>query len=464
MFGINKNYKLHFIGIGGIGMSGIAEVLLNLGYKVSGSDISESDTVLRLKAQGAKVYKGHDEKNIQDVQLIVYSSAINESNPEYAFGQKNNIPLIKRAEMLAELMRLKFGIAVAGSHGKTTTTSFVATILSELNYDPTHIIGGVVNNLGGNARKGDGDYLVAEADESDGSFLYLNPIMSIVTNIDNDHLDYYKNEENLLHAFEQFVNKVPFYGIVSLNAHDEKIVTLINNIKRPYITFGIKGKTAKAKSIDYLAYDLEQTDLGIKFKVEHNNQTETFEISMFGEHNVLNAVGAISMCHKLGVELKDIASVISNFKGVARRLELVYNHKNLLVIDDYAHHPTELLATVNTIRDRYKDKNVVVVFEPHRFSRTQNFWKEFVESFDRADQVFVLPIYPAGETPIDYIDSEILAKHINERNNNASFIESHKQISTIIKNNIDKNSIVLTLGAGPISKNVKSIIKNEFFK
>lgn len=462
MFGINKSYKLHFIGIGGIGMSGIAEVLLNLGYKVSGSDISESESVLRLKSLGAEIYLGHQETNIQDVQLIVYSSAINNKNPEYAYGQKHNIPLIKRAEMLAELMRLKFGIAVAGSHGKTTTTSFVATILSELNFDPTHIIGGVVSNLGGNARKGDGEYLVAEADESDGSFLYLNPIMSVVTNIDNDHLDYYQNEENLQKAFEEFVNKVPFYGVVCLNGHDEKIASLINNIKRPYVTFGIKGEEIKTNSLDYIASNIEQTDLGTKFSVEYDNQIESFEISLFGKHNVLNALGAISMCHKLGIELKEIASVISNFKGVARRLELVYNTKELLVIDDYAHHPTELVATVNTIKDRYKDRKLVVIFEPHRYSRTKNFWKEFVSSFDNADQVFVLPIYPAGEEPIDYIDSEILVKHLNERKIDAGYLDSFTKISEVINQNLDDKAVVLSLGAGPISRNVKSIIKNEF--
>lgn len=462
MFGINKNYKLHFIGIGGIGMSGIAEVLLNLGYKVSGSDINESDSVQRLKSLGAQIYLGHKEENIDDVQLIVYSSAINETNPEYAYGHKNNIPLIKRAEMLAELMRLKFGIAVAGSHGKTTTTSFVATILSELNYDPTHIIGGVVSNLGGNARKGDGKYLVAEADESDGSFLYLNPIMSVVTNIDNDHMDYYQNEENLQHAFEQFVNKIPFYGIVCLNAHDEKIASLINNIKRPYTTFGIKDLPVKTKNLDYVASEIEQTELGTKFKVNYDNQQEAFEISLFGKHNVLNALGAISMCHKLGIELKDIAKVISNFRGVARRLELVYSSQDLIVIDDYAHHPTELIATVNTIKDRYQGHKIVVIFEPHRYSRTQNFWKEFVESFDKADQVYVLPIYSAGEKPIDYIDSEILAKHLNERNENAKYIASHDKISEIIRENLNNKAVVLTLGAGPISKHVKSIVKNEY--
>lgn len=462
MFGINKNLKLHFIGIGGIGMSGIAEVLLNLGYKVSGSDISESDTVVRLKSLGAEIHLGHSEKNVTDVQLIVYSSAINNSNPEFAYGQKNNIPLIKRAEMLAELMRLKFGIAVAGSHGKTTTTSFVATILNELKYDPTHIIGGVVSNLGGNARKGDGEFLVAEADESDGSFLYLNPIMSVVTNIDNDHLDYYQNEDNLLNAFEEFVNKVPFYGMVCLNGHDQKIANLINHIKRPYVTFGLKDEKIATNSLDYIASSVVETELGTSFDVSNKEVKEHFEISLIGKHNVLNALGAIALCHSLGIDLKDISKVISNFKGVARRLEQVYQANDLIVIDDYAHHPTELMATIGTIRNRFQNHKLVVVFEPHRYTRTQNFWKEFVESFDNANQVFILPIYPASEKPIDYIDSEILAKHINERNLNATYINSHSEISEIIKENLDKKSVILTLGAGPISKNVKNIIKNEY--
>ena len=462
MFGINKNLKLHFIGIGGIGMSGIAEVLLNLGYKVSGSDVSDGDVVNRLRSQGAEVYIGHNENNVKDAQLIVYSSAINELNPEFVYGVKNKIPLIKRAEMLAELMRLKYGIAIAGSHGKTTTTSFVATILNALDYDPTHIIGGVVSNLGGNARKGDGEYLVAEADESDGSFLYLNPIMSIVTNIDNDHLDFYHTEENLLEAFRAFVNKIPFYGKVCLNAHDKKTAQIVESMKRPYVTFGIKGEQKYLEDIDYVATNLTETNKGSSFELEHKGVKVKYEISLFGKHNVLNALGAISLCHCLGIELNEISKVISQFKGVSRRLETLYEANELLVIDDYAHHPTELTATINTISKRFSEYKIVVVFEPHRYSRTKNFWSEFVASFDKADKVFILPIYPASEKPIEYIDSEILAKNIKERKTDAKYIGSYDEIQQIIKDQIHQKTVILTLGAGPISRKVREILEREF--
>ena len=462
MFGINKNYKLHFIGIGGIGMSGIAEVLLNLGYKVSGSDISESDTVLRLRSLGAEIFIGHDEKNVKDAQLIVFSSAINKTNPEFDYGIKNKIPLIKRAEMLAELMRLKYGIAVAGSHGKTTTTSFVATILNELDFDPTHIIGGVVSNLGGNARKGDGEHLVAEADESDGSFLYLNPIMSIVTNIDNDHLDYYHTEDKLLEAFRHFVNKVPFYGKVCINVHDQKTAQIVESMKRPYVTFGIEKEKSYLEDIDYMATNLQETQKGSSFILCHQDSKVKFEISLFGKHNVLNALGAISLCHCLGVSLEEIARVISQFKGVSRRLETLYESGEFCIIDDYAHHPTELTATVNTIRKRYSKHKIVVVFEPHRYSRTKSFWNEFVSSFDQADSVNVLPIYPASEKPIEYIDSEILAKHINERDVNAKYLVNYEQIEQVIKEEMSKQTVILTLGAGPISRKVRGILDSEF--
>lgn len=462
MFGINKKLKLHFIGIGGIGMSGIAKVLMNLGYHVSGSDLSEGDTVKKLKANGAEIFIGHKSENIQDVQIVVYSSAIDDKNPEIVEARKQNIPLIKRAEMLAELMRLKYGIAIAGSHGKTTTTSLLATILNNLDFKPTYIIGGLVKNLEDNAQIGDGELLVAEADESDGSFLLLNPIMSVITNIDNDHLDYYKNVENLQSAFVDFSNKVPFYGSVSLNAHDEFSIKLIKSLKKPHVIYGIRGKKAFCDSIDYEAYEVNETVDGAKFKVRFNDETEMFHIKLNGEHNILNALGAITIAHKIGAKLVDIAKAIIEFEGVSRRQEIIYEENNCIIIDDYAHHPTEIVATIETVKRKYPNKKLVVCFEPHRYSRTKSFWNEFVESFDKVDEVYIAPICAASETPIEYIDSEVMVKNIADRKIKSFSLDSLERMDGVFIKNISENSIVLTLGAGPISRIARKIVDEQF--
>lgn len=458
MFGVNKKLKLHFIGIGGIGMSGIAKVLINLGYQISGSDLSTNETIDKLKASGALIYQGHQSSNIKDVQIVVYSSAIDEKNPEIVEARKQKIPLIRRAEMLAELMRLKYGIAVAGSHGKTTTTSFLATILSRLEFKPTYIIGGLVKNLEDNAQIGDGELLVAEADESDGSFLLLNPIMSVITNIDNDHLDYYGTIEKLEGAFVEFSNKVPFYGVVSLNAHDRASINLINTLKRPYKTFGIKGKPALVEDIDFMASNLIEDETGARFDVEVKGEKVPFKIKLNGEHNVLNALGAISIAYSIGASLKDIATVIPEFEGVSRRQEIIFSENDFVIMDDYAHHPTELKATVSTLKKKFANKKLIVCFEPHRYSRTKNFWNEFVNSFEGADEVYVSPIYAASEKPIDYIDSEIMVKNICEKNIKAHYLISLNSMKDIFLKYRNTNTIVLTLGAGPISKIARTII------
>lgn len=458
MYGLNKKLNVHFIGIGGIGMSGIAEVLLSLGYNITGSDINDSDVISKLRSLGAQIYLGHNSKNVKDVQIVVYSSAVNDSNPEVEEARKSGIPIIKRAEMLAELMRLKKGIAIAGSHGKTTTTSFLATILEKLNYKPTYIIGGVVKNLGRHAHIGDSDLLVAEADESDGSFLYLNPIMSVVTNIDNDHLDYYGNVENLKKAFIQFLNSVPFYGLLALNAHDKTTAEILKYIKRPYKVFSIEGDKKYIDSVDYIASHLIHTDAGMKFDLKYKEEKCNFEIQLSGNHNVLNAIGAIVVAHQLGASFNDIQKVISEFQGVSRRLEKIQDDNEILIIDDYAHHPTELVATINTLRKKYADKKLVAIFEPHRYSRTQSFWNEFVISFKNVDRVYISPIFPASEQPIQYIDSEILVKNINEKFSNASFISSLDEIEKIIDDNKNTDTLIVTLGAGPISKAIRKII------
>lgn len=452
MFGVRKDLNIHFIGIGGIGMSGIAEILLDQGYNVSGSDKNDSANVSKLKSKGANVFIGHAAKNIKDVQIVVYSSAIDNKNPEIVKAKDLNIPIIKRAEMLAELMRLKNGIAIAGSHGKTTTTSFVSTIFKTLNQKPTCIVGGIVKNLGGQALQGDGEYLIAEADESDGSFLFLNPITSVITNIDNDHLDYYKTEENIKKAFVEFSNKIPFYGCVVINANDKNSIDLLCDIRRQYVTYAIENNTTYSDEIDFFAKEIVHTEELSKFVVTYQNKTYPVTISLSGNHNIQNALAAIAVSVKAGLDIKEVCKAIQTFEGVSRRFENLYKNDRLVVIDDYGHHPTELIATINTAKVKYPNKKLIAVFEPHRFSRTKEFWHEFIECFKDVDEVLIAPIYAASEKPIDYIDSEILVKNINDKFKNASYIQSWDSLTTLFETNKNENVVILSMGAGSISK------------
>jgi UDP-N-acetylmuramate--alanine ligase len=454
MFGINKELKIHFIGIGGIGMSGIAEILINLGYHVSGSDISTNPNTEKLNSKGAEIFLGHKSENIKDVQLIVYSSAIDEANPEIMQARVDGLPIIKRAEMLAELMRLKFGVAIAGSHGKTTTTSFLSTILKELDYKPTCIVGGIVKNLGGHALKGDSEYLIAEADESDGSFLFLNPIMSIITNIDNDHLDYYKTVENIESAFEEFANKVPFYGCVAININDEKSRKLRDKLRRPYVTYGVYDEESECDSEkpEYYASNIVFTEDGTSFDVCHKDEKVKANITLAGNHNVLNALSAIVIAHKLESNLTCICKAIESFEGVGRRFELLYKNDKMVVVDDYGHHPTEVLATLQTAKDKYPNKKIVAVFEPHRFSRTKEFWGEFRDSFSSVEKVYIAPIYAASEKGIDGITSENLVRDIKKSYGNAELLPDWGQLPNIFEKYRDENIIILSMGAGSISK------------
>jgi UDP-N-acetylmuramate--alanine ligase len=326
VFQTNLKIKIHFIGIGGIGMSGIAEVLISLGYKISGSDTSDSANVKKLQKLGAEVFIGHSATNIKDATVVVYSSAVVESNPEVIEAKKNSIPVIRRAEMLAEIMRLKYGLAVAGTHGKTTTTSFLATILEECKLDPTYIIGGIVKNLNGHAKVGKGEFLAVEADESDGSFLLLNPVMSVITNIDNDHMDHYKTEENLVNAFIEFANKVPFYGVVALNAHDEKLMSIKSQLKSPSVTFGIETESDFcAKNISYEHF---QTSFDLYYK---NNKESRFTINIPGRHNILNCLGATALAYHAGLSFFDIAKAAQKLEGVGRRFQLLFKEKTFEV-------------------------------------------------------------------------------------------------------------------------------------
>ncbi|MBF0300099.1 MAG: UDP-N-acetylmuramate--L-alanine ligase [Oligoflexia bacterium] len=483
MFNINfrnknlfkKNVHIHFIGIGGIGMSGIAEILLKLDYIVSGSDVYENQNTLKLKELGAKIAIGHKEENIEGATVVVFSSIIRECNPEVVAAKAKDIPIIQRAELLSELMRLKFGLAVAGTHGKTTTTSFLATILNEANLDATYIIGGIVDNLGGHAKVGNGEVLVAEVDESDGSFLLLNPIMSIINNIDDDHLDYYQNNENLIQAFVDFANKVPFYGCVSLNIHDEILSKIRDRIKRPHISFGIesmlkgkgkgkgKGKAENVTIPTYMAKNVQLTENGSEYELYYKEEFAT-KINIFpmGTHNVLNSLGAISLAHQLGLTFDEIAEGISKFKGVRRRLESLYKYNLIEIIDDYAHHPTAAVNSISALR-KTKEGKLVIIFEPHRYNRTFNCWKDFMHCFNEADELHILPIYAASEDPIPGITSNRLVEDINKLHPGlAVYAESFAEIDKLVQERIKKNekTVFATLGAGAIGKNIRLLVKS----
>lgn len=457
MLGWLKTTKLHFIGIGGIGMSGIAEVLLDLGYQVSGSDLNASAVTENLQKKGAEIFIGHKAQNVEGATIIVYSSAIDTKNPEVVRGKELEIPMIKRAEMLAELMRLKFGIAVAGSHGKTTTTSLIATIFQEAKLDATYIIGGIVRNLGGNARKGDGEYLIAEADESDGSFLLLNPIMAAVTNIDDDHLDHYGSKEKIVEAFVEFVNKTPFYGRIALNANDATSVRIKSKVKRPVVWYGIdlEGDVA-----DYVAKKVELSAGGTEFDLYYKGEkVSRFKTNLMGYHNISNSLAAISISHEAGLEWDVIQKGLLSFQGVGRRLEKLYEKDTFVVIDDYGHHPTEVKATISTLRNVDK-RPLCVIFEPHRYSRTQNFWNEFQDCFEGADDLYITPIYAASENPIEGVSSEALVKAMRSKGKSVHYLSSLDEMKHLLNERKEKSTVFVTLGAGAISKKIRDMVKS----
>ena len=457
MLGWLKTTKLHFIGIGGIGMSGISEVLLDLGYSVTGSDLNASSVTDNLKKKGATIFVGHAASNVEGATLVIYSSAIDPKNPEFARAQELKIPLIRRAEMLAELMRLKFGIAVAGSHGKTTTTSLIATIFQEAKKDATHIIGGIVSNLGGNARKGDGEFLIAEADESDGSFLLLNPIMAAITNIDDDHLDFYGTKEKVVEAFVEFVNKLPFYGRVALNANDKPSLSIKGLIKRPMVWYGIE---TDLEEVDYVAKNVLINASGTTYDLYfQGKKLTTIRTPMWGMHNVSNSLAAIAMSHQAEIDLELIKSGLMKFQGVGRRLEKLYEKDKFLVIDDYGHHPTEVMATISSLKS-VDERPLCVVFEPHRFSRTQNFWKEFQQCFEGVDELYLTPIYAASEQPIPGITTEALVNEMKKNGKKVYFLSGLDGMKSLLEERKSQNCLFLTLGAGAISKKIRDMVKD----
>lgn len=440
-----KNQRIHFVGIGGIGMSGIAELLLNLGYEVSGSDLRSTAATDRLARLGGRVFKGHRAEHVIGADVVVVSSAVPPDNPEVAGARAESIPVIPRAEMLAELMRMKYGIAVAGSHGKTTTTSLIATVLAEGGMDPTMVIGGRLNSLGSNARLGGGDFLVAEADESDGSFLMLSPTVAVVTNIDPEHLDHYKDMQNLKEAFLRFVSKVPFYGLVVLCMDHPDVCGLLPQVRKRHATYGL------SRQADFRAQDIRREGWETRFRV-FRQEEDLGEITLRipGLHNVSNALAAVVVGHELDLDFSVVKRGLENFEGIQRRLEIKGRERGIVVVDDYAHHPAEIRATLDAVR-RGWDNRILVVFQPHRYTRTQLCFDEFLSAFHDADSVIVTDIYAAGEKELMGVHAKKLAEGIRRQGHKeVHYLPGFPEIVSHLSGACREGDMVLTLGAGDV--------------
>lgn len=460
-----KNGKLdtiHFTGIGGIGMSGMAEIMHNLGYKIQGSDISENSNTKRLQDKGIKVFNKQVPDNLKNVSYIIISSAIKDDNLEVIFAKKLKIPIITRAEMLAELMRLKCSIAISGSHGKTTTTSLVACLFEAANLDPTVINGGIINNCGTNAYLGSGDYLIAEADESDATFIKIPSTIAVITNIDPEHMDYYKDFETLIKAFEIFITNLPFYGFGVLCLDHPVVREIADNVtKRRIISYGIEREDVNIFGFN-IKSDSYISSFDVKIKFSHDNSIKIIKditIPTPGKHNVLNALAAIAIGVELNFGIDVIKNGFQNFQGVKRRFSKVLEYNGAEIIDDYAHHPVEIEATLLTACDIAKKRNgkIYAIFQPHRYSRLENLFSEFVSSFNKADHVFIMDVFSAGENPIKGIDSKSLVSSILESGKKASFIESKDNFVNIIKSHANNNDLFVFMGAGSISKWVNEL-------
>jgi UDP-N-acetylmuramate--alanine ligase len=447
-----KIQRIHFVGIGGIGMSGIAEVLLNLGYKVSGSDLKSSTVTQRLATLGATIFEGHRADNITGAEVVVASSAIALGNPEISQAHTLHIPVIQRAEMLAELMRLKYGIAVAGMHGKTTTTSMVAAVLAGGGLDPTVVVGGRVDAMGSNARLGKSEYLVAEADESDRSFLKLSPILAVVTNIDREHMDCYRNMRNVKRAFLDFMDRVPFYGMVVVCNDDSLLRRMLPQIQRRAVTYGTRrGSDFHIKLGESVLSPGEYRPVS-RFQVTFEKKPlGEFRLHVPGLHNVLNATAAIAVGIGLDVNVDQIREALENFRGVDRRFQMRGSAAGVTVIDDYGHHPTEVRATLAAAR-QCGFRKIHVVFQPHRYTRTQLLMDEFANAFRDADTLFILDIYAASEAPIEGITSEALARRIQDAGQQARYAPSFAEAAEAVIAAAQEGDMILTLGAGNVSQ------------
>jgi UDP-N-acetylmuramate--alanine ligase len=446
--------RIHFIGIGGTGMSGIAEVLLNLGYSVSGSDIKISSTTDRLCELGIQITIGHQRENVTQVDVVVVSSAIDRSNPEIDEAYQQRIPVIPRAEMLAELMRFRFGIAVAGTHGKTTTTSLTASLLAEGGLDPTFVIGGRLNSAGTNAQLGSGNYLVAEADESDASFLYLQPMIAIVTNIDHDHMETYENSySRLKETFVEFLHHLPFYGLAVLCIDDEGVREILPSLSKPMLTYGVHEKA------DFRATNIRQEGMHTHFTVQRRGNYTQLEVTlnMPGWHNMLNSLAAIAVATKLGVDDYAIQRSLNAFKGVGRRFQIQgdFPVKNGIVtfVDDYGHHPRELAATLEALKQAYAPRRSIVIFQPHRYTRTRDLFEDFVQVLAEVDVLVLMEVYSAGEQVIAGADGRTLSRAIRLRGRvDPIFVEHWEDLPKLLAGIVHENDVILTMGAGNVGQ------------
>jgi len=443
----HKTRKLHFVGIGGSGMSGIAEVLVNLEYPVSGSDLVTSPAIRRLKRLGASIHRGHKARHVHGADVVVISSAIKDDNPEVIEARRMGIPVIPRAEMLAELMRLKYGVAVAGAHGKTTTTALIAEVLGHAGLDPTIVIGGRVGKLRSGAKLGNGQIMVAEADESDGSFLKIKPTIAVVTNIDREHLDHYRDLAEIEDTFVTFLSRVPFYGAAVVCIDDPNVRTIIPRVDRKLITYGLLSDA------DVMATDVKVSGFTSQFEVSAaGKRLGLIKLQCPGRHTVYNSLAAIAVALEFEVPFKTIASALKQFRGVERRMQLHGEAFGATVIDDYGHHPTEIEATLAAIREGFGSRTIVV-FQPHRYSRTQALLEEFGRCFFLADKVIITEIYPAGETPIPGIDGTVVTEALIRHGHPAvTFAPQLERIPALLRETVKSGDIILTLGAGDVGK------------
>lgn len=448
--------RIHFVGIGGIGMSGIAEILIDQGFQVSGSDLSENENTFHLSNLGAKIFIGHSEENIKDAEVVVYSSAVNiNENPEIIEARKNGIPVIRRAEMLAEVTRLNYCLAISGTHGKTTTTSMIGLILIKAGYDPTVIVGGRLKDFGGtNARLGKGNWIVVEADEYDRSFLQLLPTIAIVNNIEAEHLDIYKDIEDLENTFIQFASKVPFYGFVALGVDSPGVKEIVPNLNKKVVTFGI------SPNCDYFAKNIENDGTNTTYDLyENSNFIGKIKLSVPGVHNVKNSLAAITIARKMGIEFDIINAALGDFTGVYRRFDIKGERNGIKVIDDYAHHPTEIQSTLEAARKGW-DRRIIAIFQPHTYSRTLSFYKEFASSFDNADILVITDVYPSREKPIEGVTGELIANQAKKYGHkNVIYVPNFDDITSTVMGILKENDIVITIGAGSIYKIAEQIFQ-----
>lgn len=454
---MRKVNSIHFIGIGGAGMGGIAEVLVNEGYCVTGSDITQSPMTDRLKAAGATIFIGHQSENVKKASVVVVSTAIDETNPEIIEAKANRIPIVRRAEMLSELMRFRHGIAIAGTHGKTTTTSLIASIFAKADLDPTFVIGGLLNSAGTNARLGKSRFLIAEADESDASFLHLQPMVSVITNIEADHMDTYQgNFENMKDTYIEFIHNLPFYGVAVACIDCPVVTELLPRFGRKFITYG------ESEQADYRLVDFTQTVSTGEFKVINNSGSELLvKLNMPGKHNALNAIAAIAVAKDEGISDEAIVKALEKFEGIGRRFqhygEFDTGRGKAMLIDDYGHHPTEVAATIKAVKDGWPNRRLVMAYQPHRYTRTRDLYEESVKVLTDVDLLLLLEVYSAGEAPIAGADSKSLCRSLRQRSKEPVYIAQPNELPLVLSDVLQDGDIVLTQGAGNIGQLVKSL-------